>query len=354
MNSRIIAAQCVRFAAFCVFIGVVLVAVLSAAPLEARELTDIFGRKVVVPNYIKRAYATSPPATYMLYAIDPTILAGLNTPVRDWEKKFLRKQMQGLPVLGGWYGQGYVPNIEMVLRVNPQIIIVPSLSSVIDVRTNQTLKNVHIPAVSVPIDKLSSYPEAFTRLGEALGRRERAKKLSDYARKTIVEMAGIVNTIPEGRRLSVYYAEGEDGLSTECDASMHVQLIELAGGRNVHRCAARTDYGMEKVSLEQVLLYDPEIILVFERHFFRAVLQDSRWRQIKAVRNGRVYLIPRQPFNWFDRPPSFMRLLGLKWLTNLLHPELYGVDIVRETQIFFNLFLGVDLTRKEALEIIHS
>ncbi|MEN6464449.1 MAG: hypothetical protein ABFD62_04630, partial [Syntrophaceae bacterium] len=66
MNPRIIAAQCVRFVAFFVFIGVVLAAVLSAAPLEARELTDIFGRKVVVPNYINRAYATSPPATYML------------------------------------------------------------------------------------------------------------------------------------------------------------------------------------------------------------------------------------------------------------------------------------------------
>ncbi|MBP7526605.1 MAG: ABC transporter substrate-binding protein, partial [Syntrophorhabdaceae bacterium] len=191
-------------------------------------------------------------------------------------------------------------------------------------------------------------------LGEALGRKDRGKELSEYARKTIVQIAGIVNTIPEGRRPSVYYAEGEDGLSTECDASMHVQLIELAGGRNVHRCAARTDYGMEKVSLEQVLLYDPEIILVFERHFFRTILQDSRWRQIKAVRNGRVYLIPRQPFNWFDRPPSFMRLLGLKWLTNLLHPDLYSADIVKETQVFFNLFLGVDLSRKEALEIIHS
>lgn len=353
MNPRIIAAQHVRTAAFCLVIGVVLAAVLSAAPLDATELTDIFGKKVVVPDYIKSAYATSPPATYMLYVMDPTVLAGLNTPVRDWEKKFLRKEMQGLPVLGGWYGQGYVPNIEMVLQANPQIIIVPSLSSVIDARAKQTLKNVHIPAISVNINKLSGYPDAFTRLGEALGRRARGKELSEYARKTIVQVAAIVNTIPQGRRLSVYYAEGEDGLSTECDASMHVQLIELAGGRNVHRCAARTTYGMEKVFLEQVLLYDPEIILVFERHFFRTIFRDSRWRQIKAVRNGKVYLIPRQPFNWFDRPPSFMRLLGLKWLTNLLHPELYRVDIARETQDFFNLFFGINLSRKEALELIH-
>jgi iron complex transport system substrate-binding protein len=47
-----------------------------------------------------------------------------------------------------------------------------------------------------------------------------------------------------------------------------------------------------------------------------------------------------------------MRLLGLKWLTNLLHPDLYSVDIVKETQAFFRLFLGIDLTGREALEII--
>ncbi len=337
----------------CTLIALVLAALLPAAQLSARELADIFGRKFIVPDYVRRAYATSPPATYMLYAIDPTVVAGLNTTLREWEKKHLRKQMQALPVLGGWYGQGYVPNIEMVLKVNPQIIIVPSLSSTIDTRTNQTLKDVPIPAISVRMDKLSSYPDAFTFLGEVLGRQGRAKKLSEYARTTTSQIAGIVNTIPPNHRVSVYYAEGEDGLSTECHASMHVELIELAGGRNVHRCASRDAYGMEKVSLEQVLLYNPDVILVFEPLFFKSIFSNPRWAQVKAVRKGKVYLIPRQPFNWFDRPPSFMRLLGLTWLTNLLHPELYHVDLVKETQGFFALFLDVNLTRKEASEIMY-
>ncbi|MDD3845002.1 MAG: ABC transporter substrate-binding protein [Syntrophorhabdaceae bacterium] len=353
MNCRIIAAQCVRSRTLCTLIVLVLAALLPTTQLNARELTDIFGGKVVVPDHIRKAYATSPPATYMLYAIDPAVLAGLNTPVRKWEKRYLRKQIQRLPVLGGWYGQGYVPNIEMVLKVNPQIIIVPSLHSAIDERTNHTLKDVPIPAVSVKMDTLASYPDAFTTLGEALGRQRRAKKLSVYARKTAAQIARIVDTLPSDRRVSVYYAEGEDGLSTECGASMHVELIELAGGLNVHRCASKTGYGMEKVSLEQVLLYNPDVILVFERLFFKSILSDPRWRQIKAVREGKVYLIPRQPFNWFDRPPSFMRVLGLKWLTNLLHPELYPVDIVKETQSFYTLFLDVNLTRKEASAILY-
>jgi len=345
--------RCLRFGAACALMIAALTFLLPAGELPARELTDIFGRKVAVPDYIRRAYATSPPATYMLYAMDPTVLAGLNTPVREWEKKHLRRHMQALPVLGGWFGQGNVPNIEMVLKANPEIIIVTSLNSSIEARTSQALKDVPIPAVSVQIQRLSDYSEAFTSLGEVLGRQGRAKKLSEYARKTLAQVSGIVKAIPPQRRIPVYYAEGEDGLSTECHGSMHVELIELAGGRNVHRCPAKDVYGMKKVSLEQVLLYDPEVILVFEPLFFKSIFSDPRWRHIKAVRERRVYLIPRQPFNWFDRPPSFMRLLGLKWLTNLLHPNLYRVDIVEEAQAFFRLFLDMDLTREETLKIMN-
>ncbi|HOD74503.1 MAG TPA: ABC transporter substrate-binding protein [Syntrophorhabdaceae bacterium] len=339
--------------AACVLIVAALTVLAPVGGLQARELTDIFGRRIAVPDRIRHAWATSPPATYMLYAMDPGVLAGLNTPVREWERNYFRRDIQQLPVLGGWYGQGNVPNIEMVLKVNPEIIIATSLNSSMEERKSRTLRDVPIPVVGVKMERLSDYPDAFTFLGEALGRRERGKKLSDYARKTIGKMSAIVEAVPPRQRVSVYYAEAEDGLSTACHGSMHAELIALAGGRNVHRCPAKDVYGMEKVSMEQVLLYDPEVILVFEPLFFKGIFSDPRWRQIRAVKERKVYLIPRQPFNWFDRPPSFMRLLGLTWLTNLLHPDLYPVDIVKETQAFFRLFLGIDLTGREAMEIIH-
>ena len=72
-----------------------------------------------------------------------------------------------------------------------------------------------------------------------------------------------------------------------------------------------------------------------------------------AVKDKRVYLIPYEPFNWFDRPPSFMRLLGIKWLLNLLHPDRFPVDMVAETQNFYRLFLGVELTAAQAREVLN-
>ena len=49
----------------------------------------------------------------------------------------------------------------------------------------------------------------------------------------------------------------------------------------------------------------------------------ASWRDVPAVRNGRVYVPPDLPFGWFDAPPSLNRLLGLQWLVRIFHPRLF-------------------------------
>jgi iron complex transport system substrate-binding protein len=49
-----------------------------------------------------------------------------------------------------------------------------------------------------------------------------------------------------------------------------------------------------------------------------------------------------------------MRLLGLQWLGNLLHPDRLPLDMVAETHRFYRLFLGVELSEAEAREILHG
>jgi len=321
---------------------------------HGREIIDMFGRKFQIPDCPKRVYGTSPPVTYMLYAIDPAMIAGLNSPLRASERRYLSNHMQELPVLGGWFGQGNTPNLEMILKVNPEIVITSKHNSATDDRIDKTMKTMPMPVVNVTLNTLSDYPGAFLYLGQVLGRRARAEELASYARKMLSEMAVLAASIPAQKRALVYYAEGVDGLSTECDLSQHSELISLVGGQNVHRCQAGNHYGMEKITFEQLMLYNPEVILVLEKTFYEKVFSDPRWQLIKAVRNKRVYLIPNQPFNWFDRPPSFMRLLGAKWLANILYPKSYHINIVKETQQFYKLFLGVNLTIEEAERLVQA
>lgn len=335
------------------FLLVFLLFLLTALPVAAREIVDMAGRKVNVPDRIRKVYSTSPPATYMVYALDPSLLAGLNSPLKALEKKYLSRRLHSLPVLGGYFGQGQVANIEMIIKVKPDVVIMwSSKESAVNRKMEADMANLGIPLVFMTINRIEDYGRGLKFLGKLLNREERAGKLADYGEKALREVAAVTKAVHPGKRISVYYAEGPDGLYTECDTSQHAELIPLVGARNVHRCETKTGYGMERISLEQVILNNPDVIFIQEKDFYNRIRQDQRWHQIKAVRNSRVFIIPKAPYNWFDRPPSYMRYLGVKWVMTRLYPDLYQIDIIGEIKIFYRLFLGLDLTDEQCREIL--
>ena len=95
---------------------------------------------------------------------------------------------------------------------------------------------------------------------------------------------------------------------------------------------------MERISIEQIMLGDPAVIIAQEKIFSDAVYTDPLWKNLSAVQNRGVHPIPRYPLNWFDRPPSFMRLIGIKWLMHTLHPDKFPWDAERETKRFISCF----------------
>jgi hypothetical protein len=91
--------------------------------------------------------------------------------------------------------------------------------------------------------------------------------------------------------------------------------------------AGKTRGGLANVSIEQVLVWDPEIIVAIEREFASKVYDDPAWATIAAVRARRVHPSPGLPFGWVDFPPSVSRLIGLWWLAKILYPDLFPEDL---------------------------
>ncbi|MHC1726990.1 MAG: ABC transporter substrate-binding protein [Syntrophobacteraceae bacterium] len=332
---------------------ILVLATLYTGCAEGREIVDMSGRSVTVPDTIKKVYTASPPATYMLYAIDPSLIAGLNYPFSQLERRYLSPSIGALPVIGGWFGQGRTPNLETLLNVGADVMIVWMWKAkATNAKIEQVAEQLRLPLVYIGLDKLSDYPEAFRFMGRLLNRERRAEELSQYAASALAKIEPIVAVIPEDAKVSVYYAEAPDGLSTECDKSPHTELINRAGGKNIYLCEPKNDFGMERISVEQVMTADPELILAQEKEFAANVYADPRWQAIRAVKNRRVHLIPRAPFNWFDRPPSFMRLLGVKWLANILYPERFPLELDSETREFYSLFLGLQLDDAALAEVL--
>lgn len=192
-------------------------------------------------------------------------------------------------------------------------------------------------------------PRAFRLAGNAIGESKRGEVLASYSQKIISE---VHKNVSKAKPIRYYYAEGIDGLSTECDKSFHVEAMNFAGGENVHKCQQSGILGLEKISFETLLNYNPEVIIVQNRSVYNDLISDPMWQNLRAVKTGRIHLVPVQPFNWIDRPPSFMRVIGIQWLAQLFHPKEYKVNLPQRTKEFYDLFLHVKLNDQQTKNLL--
>jgi iron complex transport system substrate-binding protein len=332
----------------------VLISVLALGA-QARVITDMAGREVTIPDKITKVYASDPYTTALLYSVAPDLSIGMQPgclPLRDVDKHFIRKEMADLPLLAtvSPAGEQTRVNIEAVLALKPQIALALGGKETIPMRSGdprraeQRFAKFNLPVVFIDIDRIEEYPAGIDFLGKLLGREKQARKLSAYARDAFAQVNKAIAKVPIDKRVRVYYAESVDGLATESDQSLHVDAIRMAGAFLVHRGEMKTHQGMEKMNMEQVLMYDPEVIISQEAEFTTNVYKDPRWANVKAVKNHRIYTVPRTPYSWIDRPPSVTRILGVQWVANRLYPNVYKVDMRKKIREFHRLFLGVEVT----------
>ncbi|MCC6470390.1 MAG: iron ABC transporter substrate-binding protein [Alphaproteobacteria bacterium] len=301
-----------------------------------RQIADSAGRTVVLPAKVERVFAAGPPAGILLYALAPDKLIGWTNTWREDERAFIPKRYADLPTLGRLTGRGNTANIEVVLAAKPDLIldygsINPTYVSLAD-RTQQQA-GIPYALIDGSFDRM---PDAFRLLGAMLDEPARGEELARYAQDTVAEIDRRVAAVPPDRRPRVYYARGPRGLDTGLAGSINVESLERVGAVNVAAALGRG--GMNTVSMEQILLWDPEVIVTIDAHFFAAVKQDPMWRDVKAVKDGRVYLSPTLPYGWVDFPPSFNRLIGLRWLAKLLYPAVFPEDLRPAVRDFYTRF----------------
>ena len=85
--------------------------------------------------------------------------------------------------------------------------------------------------------------------------------------------------------------------------------------------------GLVQVSIEQVLRWNPDVVITIDRNFYALAGKHPLWRELPAVKAGRIHLAPNLPFGWIDFPPSINRLIGLRWLARVLYPQAFPEDL---------------------------
>lgn len=304
--------------------------------LSAKTITDDYGRVVQVPNTITKIYAASPPITMSVLAFNPDLVAALNSSFNEAQREFVGSAFNK-KVVGGFMGQGNIPNFEILSSVKPDVIIMWGRMRGYE-KILAKLEKLGIPVLLVKNESIYDIITQFELLGNLTGEKARANELIAYTKKSLSLIESLQSKLSKLKPVSYYFAEGMDGLNSECAGSFHLEPFKFAGAKNALDCKLSSNYGMEKISQESIILSNPDVIIAMESVFADNLPKNPQLKNIKAVRDGKVFTVPSTPFNYISRPPSFMRLLGIRWLINSFYPSLLEKPFAQEKEEFEKLF----------------
>ncbi len=305
----------------------------SGMAVAQSPVTDSTGREIQPPAKVERVFAAGPPASVLVLAIAPDKLVGWTRGMRPNEAQFFEDRYARLPELGRLTGRGDTANVEVVLQAKTDLIVdVGSTRPGLAALAQSVQERTRIPYALFD-GRIESTPAALRAIGRLMGNEREADQLAAWYESELKDAkarAARAKTQP-----LVYYGRGPAGLQTGGKGSINVEVLDFLGARNA---AAEARAGLVTVSFEQVILWNPEVILTTDPNFWRLAWNDPRWRAVEAVSRRQVFLSPHLPFGWFDFPPGANRLLGIWWAGKLLYPAEFDVDLRAKAAEFHRLF----------------
>lgn len=319
-------------------------------------ITDMANRTVDIPAPVNKVVATSPPMTTLIYMLAPDKLGGVNFQWTDSELKYVPDQYKNYPVIGGWMGK-QDGSYEEFIASDPDFVVeaVEGMGNDIETVNERQDKFGQLPVVAVADNtNVTKMNETIKFMGKILGSEDKANELIDFNNKYLDAVNKVASSIPENEKKTVYYGHGEDGLTTSDSSNEHSQLISLVGGKNVADLEVKNGTEFD-VSIEQVLKWNPDVIICDDEDFYNNVKNDSNWANVKAVKDHQVYLSPQSPFKWFDRPPGENIIIGVPWAAKVIYPDKYkDIDMFDATKTFYSKFYHVDLSDDDVKNILVS
>jgi len=330
------------------FLAAASATLLALRTARADSVADDTGRAIAVPAKVRRVFPAGPPAAIMLYTLAPELLLGWPRANRPEECAYMLREVCERPALGRLTGRGNTTNLELVLALKPDLILdVGSTAATFASLAERVQSQTGIPYALLD-GRFLSLSTSYEKLGKLIGRFGDGLDFADYCNMTLSVITNRIAFVPREKRPRVYYARGPRGLTTGLGGSINVETIELLAV-NV---AGERQGGLANVSLEQVLVWNPQVIVTIDQEFAASVRSDPAWAGVDAVKNGRVHLSPKLPFGWVDFPPSANRLIGLWWLGKILYPELFKEDMRELTRDFYGKFYHVTPTDAQIDEVL--
>lgn len=297
-------------------------------------VTDGLGKKIELSKPVTRVLSSYPIAIQMICTL------GAQDTLLGLDGKVLENPVTS-PLVPNSKGTAKSKNTfdsEKALSLNPDLVLTKGS----DTKTTNDMDSHGLQAFSVKAETLDGLKSTMTNLGKAFGKEKEAAIFNDYYRQKLDFVKGKLKNVNQNDKQKVYVA-GSAMYTTAGTEMFQNSLIELCDGINV---SSSLKGGWVEISPEQLIKWNPDVIVLTQYcHVTPAdVLNNKSLKDVNAVKNKKVYLIPSKLTSW-DMPCP-QTVLGVLWLSQKLNPKVFtDIDITKEADTFYQKFYGTTFTK---------
>ena len=312
-------------------------------------ITDSVGRKVLVPEKVERI------ACLYLFAGHVVTMLGRGDDIVAVSNGLKRVSL--LLDICPSIKNAIVPkaqgalNMEELLKAAPDVLFTAGEMSG-NRGELEKLERFKIPTIIIDYSDMESQQKAINIIGKSIGREKRAEEYNDYFTKIITQVKSQTDPLPEDKRLRLYYSENE-ATRTTLDNDLSTDWLKITGVINVAKKSSDNIMeGKNFAGIEQILLWNPDVILANEPEALSLIMTDKKWAAIDAVKTKRVYQMPIAISRW-GHPGSIETPLAILWTAKKMHPSLFtDIDMERETKYYYKRFFNYDLSYQKVKQIL--
>ena len=316
--------------------------------VEPHIIVDMGGTKVELPDQINRVVCIQPTLTEYMIAFgvgDKLVGTHKNALNKVWLQKVY-------PEISSLKAYSYSASAEDVLASEVDLVIVPNNEAA------EQLRAAGIPTVVIMLNDPDSEYQHIKMLGEIFGQEvtDRINTWIDEVENVKDEINAVLDeaNITEGPNVYAVNGQSDNGIFYPQGGGGSALETYLNGIRATFALKDFPANGNMPTE-EEILATDPEVILIGGKYgvpLKEAVLQDSVWADISAIKNERVYNVPIGGIGWDQ---GYIALpVELKFWANIFYPDVFQYDLTADIIEFYQEYFGVTLTSEDIAYMING
>lgn len=281
---------------------------------ETRLVEDASGRQISIPARPQRVIALNSSNIDLYYGAGGSVIA---RPDKVMLREDLAGKIKDLPTIG----ESGAPSVEKIISLKPDLVL--GLNMAFHQRLVEPLEQAGIPVI---LQSLGGYQDTLERLrfyGQLSGKLQQAEEAVSAMEEKLA--AALEKKKDKDSPRVLLLLGTPDNYSIALPSSFSGSLLDLLQGENVAKgqnaMSERTPY--MSFNMEFVVRAAPDMIFILihgnetgNDDVRRLIEQNAVWRQLSAVKSGKVYILP---YALFGINPGTQTGEAIEYMGNLLY-----------------------------------